>query len=185
MIKLKNLLLENMRRFKTKNLNEDEALDNSTPPVDAATETAFINTLVNNRNLYLNDNDPNMSVTEFKEMDSSYSKLDYQFFAWGQKIEYMGVFNYDKYDTSKSNELYAKFKYIDHPGVRIKLFAKGKCVMPGKPRAKFWRFIPQVGIEYNESKHWPATGKDSVITHKSKHDIRYAGQPGFDPKKDK
>ena len=184
MIRLKNLLLENMRRFKTKNLNEDEALDNSTPPVDAATESAFINKLVYNRDLYAWDASANKTVTEFKEMDSSYSKLDYQFFAWGQKIEYMGVFDHDKYDTSKSNELYAKFKYIDYPGVRIKLFANGKCVMPGKPRAKFWRFIPD-GIEYNESKHWPAAGKDSVITHKSKHDVRYAGQPGYDPKKDK
>jgi hypothetical protein len=184
MIKLKNLLTENMRRFSTKNLNEAEALDNSTPPVDAAQETAFINKLVNNRMLYKNDDDPNMSVTDFKKMDISFS--DMEVITFGKTIEYMGVFNYDKYDTSKSNELYAKFKYIDHPGVRIKLFAKGKCVMPGKPQAKWWGFLRGgSGIHYNDTQSWPEEGKSSVITHKSKHDSRYAGQPGYDPKKDK
>ena len=148
MIRLKNLLPENMCRFKTKNLNEDDTMAAGAMPVDAATESAFINKLVNNRNLYVWDASPNKTVTEFKEMHLSYSKLDYQFFAWAQKIEYMGVFDHDK-------ELYAKFKYIDDPGVHIKLFAKGICVMHGKPRAKFWRFTADDGIEYNESKQWP------------------------------
>ena len=184
MIRLKNLLLENMRRFKTKNLNEDDTMAAGALPVDAATETAFINKLVNNRNLYGNDDDPNMSVTEFKKMDISFS--DMEVITFGKTIEYIGVFNYDKYDTSKSNELYAKFKYIDHPGVYIKLFAKGKCVMHGKPEAKWWGFTRGgSGIHYNDTQSWPEEGKSSVISHKSKHDVRYAGQPGYDPKKDK
>ena len=183
MIKLKNLLLENMRRFKTKNLNEDEALDNSTPPVDAATETAFINKLVNNRNLYGNDDDPNMSVTEFKKMDISFS--DMEVITFGKTIEYIGVFNYDKYDTSKSNELYAKFKLVDYPGVYIKLFAGGKAFMHGKPAVKWWGLAGGPTLKYGAKRKFPEEGKSSVISHKSKHDVRYAGQPGYDPKKDK
>jgi len=184
MIKLKNLLTENMRRFKTKNLNEDDAMSDSAMLVDETQETAFINKLVNNRNLYWDDDTSTKTVTDFKELDSSFSKLDNQIFALGKKIKYMGVFNYDKYDTSKSNELHAKFKYIDYPGVFIRLFANGKCVMHGKPKAKFWRFGDE-WIEYNETKHYPAVGRTSVITHKSKHDPSHAGEPGFDPKKDK
>ena len=183
MIRLKNLLLENMRRFKTKNLNEDDTMAGGGMPVHAAQETAFINKLINDRMLYGNDDDPNITVSEFKQIDNSFSDL--VFFTFGNTVKYIGVFNYDKYDTSKSNELYAKFKLVDYPGVYIKLFAGGKAFMHGKPAVKWWGLAGGPTLKYGAKRKFPEEGKSSVITHKSKHDVRYAGQPGYDPKKDK
>ena len=181
MIRLKNLLPENMCRFKTKNLNEDDTMAAAAMPVDDATETAFINKLVNNRMLYGNDDDPNITQTEFKQIDTSFSDL--AAFTFGNTVKYMGVFNHDKYDTSKSNELYVKFKLVDYPNVYIKLFAGGKALLHGKPAVKWWRFGGGPTLKYGSKRKFPKKGKSSVLSHKSKHDVRYAGPPGFDPKK--
>jgi len=181
MKKLENLLAANMRRFGTKNLNEDDAMADS-DAAGTSTEYSFITKLVNDRSLYPDDDVPNHSVYEFKQLSNSFSDLIG--FYLGNSIKYVGVFNKDKYDPT-SNELYAKFIFEDYPEVYIKLFAGGKCFMHAKPAVKWWGFGGGEMLKYGAKRKFPAEGKTSVMFHKSKHDPKYAGKPGFDPKKKK
>ena len=178
MKKLENILAENMRRFGTMNLNEDNEMAGS---VDASTENAFITRLINDRKLYPDDDYPNITVSEFKQINNSFSDL--LGFYLGNTVKYVGVFNKDKYDT-KSNELYVKFTFADYPQVYIKLFVGGKCFMHAKPAVKWWGYGGGTMLLYGAKQKFPEQGKTSVMSHKSKHDPKYAGKPGFDPKKD-